>query len=647
MKKFRRTIAIALPVFAIYGFFLFLRASDDPKFCASCHYMEQYYNNWLNSSHNQVSCVKCHYAPGAGNYIKGKIRLASEILRYYIGAYSAEVTSKINDGACLQCHKKQDFFSKDITFDKGKITFNHADHFNSSRVNFTFKCQTCHAELVQGQHGGVSTRICILCHFAGSDMRGGPVGGCGVCHGPPKNEIYVWNTPFNHSKYLKSGVNCQTCHLHVTAGTGSVTRDKCLECHVSVPDTFPDMKSMHEEHVTKDDIKCSKCHGVITHGKIQMYDVFTPDCQQCHGNRHSIQEQVYSGSGGKNIPVIPDPMFLADVTCEGCHSSMGPGIAGVAATGMSDVAMTGRMPAASLCSTCHGEAFDKLLGMWQGNVKSRMQELEAEKWKNFLFSGKMDSANSDIELVKKDGSLGAHNNRYVNLLLDEAAKELKVVSKKPDVETLYERNSACLSCHFGIENVKVEVKDQTFPHGPHLFSQRCVNCHVDTSPSSPEHGKLTAKGGSCSDCHHQAKNPKCETCHPQQAGFYAGTFLAASPDSMSSSGIACSDCHLAAGNYPSIPTADVCASCHDAGTMKALQAEQTEVKTAISEWDRMFPKMVASYGTDLKGAGVDSLRAIERDVENFKKEGSYGAHNSPYAKLLVRRIGNFLGNFKY
>ena len=150
MKRFRRTVLIAGPIVILYAFFLFLRASDDPKFCASCHYMEQYYNNWLNSSHNQVSCVKCHYAPGFGNYIQGKIRLASEILRYYVGAYSAEVTSKINDGACLQCHKQEDFYSKNVKFDQGKISFNHSEHLTSGKVNFSFKCQTCHSQTGAG-----------------------------------------------------------------------------------------------------------------------------------------------------------------------------------------------------------------------------------------------------------------------------------------------------------------------------------------------------------------------------------------------------------------------------------------------------------------------------------------------------------------
>ena len=646
MKKFRRAIAIALPLFILYGFFLFLRASDDPKFCASCHYMQQYYDNWLTSSHNQISCGKCHYAPGLGNYLKGKLRLASEIVRYYIGAYSPEVTSKISDGACLQCHKTQDFY-KTIEFDRGKITFSHQVHLSSKKVNFSFKCQTCHSQLVQGKHGGVSTQICVLCHFDGSDMRGGPVGGCNTCHGPPQNDIYVWDTPFNHSKYLKSGVECQTCHLHVTTGTGSVTRDKCLECHVSVADTFPDRKSIHEEHVGKDNIKCFKCHGEIKHGRIEMYDVFSPDCQQCHGNRHSTQEMVFSGSGGTNVPVIPDPMFLADVTCEGCHSSMAVGTSGVIASqNPTQVDPTRGLAKLSTCSTCHGGNYDKLMIMWQDNVKARIQKLELAESRNYLFTGRKPAQDKNLDLVLKDGSYGAHNNRYVNLLLDQTEKQLKVVDKKPGVEFLYERNSACLTCHFGIENLSVNVKGETFPHGSHLFTRRCVDCHQDASPSSANHGKLAEKATSCTNCHHESKDTKCETCHSLQSDFYNGKFLAASPDTMAASGIACSDCHLAEGNYPSIPTTQVCSSCHDEAATKKYEAEIIQVENAISQWNRIFPEMVAYYKSKQSKETLDTLRAIESDLEKVEEEGSMGVHNLGFTQGLIRRATTFVGSFK-
>ena len=419
-----------------------------------------------------------------------------------------------------------------------------------------------------------------------------------------------------------------------------------MECHVTVPDTFPDTKSMHDEHVIKDDIKCFKCHGDIKHGKIQMYEVFSPDCQECHGNRHSEQEEIYSGAGGTNVPVVPDPMFLANVTCEGCHSSMGQTNTSTASFGLTDTPLAMRVPAFSSCSTCHGRGFDSLLAMWQSNVKARIQRLEIQRSYNILSAGRADTASVNLNLVRKDGSYGAHNNRYVNLLLDRTEEEMKVADKKPTVDFLYERNSNCLNCHFGIENVSIQVKDQTFPHGAHLFSKRCTDCHVEVQPSSADHGNLRASAQSCTDCHHESKNNKCETCHSLQSDFYAGKFLASSPDTMQVSGISCSDCHLTESAYPTIPSSQVCATCHDDGAVKAYTEEIAKIKVVLSQWGRIFPKMVVYYESNSSKAELGTLRSLEPEIDSLEKEGSMGAHNLGYSKRLIDQAEILIKGFK-
>ena len=80
MKGKRKVIILSLlAILGVYLFVLFLRTSDDPEYCGSCHFMKPYYENWLSSTHNQVNCITCHYGPGLGNYLKGKVRLLSEI----------------------------------------------------------------------------------------------------------------------------------------------------------------------------------------------------------------------------------------------------------------------------------------------------------------------------------------------------------------------------------------------------------------------------------------------------------------------------------------------------------------------------------------------------------------------------------------
>ncbi len=44
-----------------------------PQFCNSCHIMEPYYRSWQVSSHSNVSCTKCHFPPGAGEKVRGKL----------------------------------------------------------------------------------------------------------------------------------------------------------------------------------------------------------------------------------------------------------------------------------------------------------------------------------------------------------------------------------------------------------------------------------------------------------------------------------------------------------------------------------------------------------------------------------------------
>ncbi len=43
------------------------------QFCNSCHIMEPYYVSWQQSSHKDVSCIKCHFPPGVGEKMRGKV----------------------------------------------------------------------------------------------------------------------------------------------------------------------------------------------------------------------------------------------------------------------------------------------------------------------------------------------------------------------------------------------------------------------------------------------------------------------------------------------------------------------------------------------------------------------------------------------
>ena len=192
---------------------------------------------------------------------------------------------------------------------------------------------------------------------------------------------------------------------------------------------------------------------------------------------------------------MPDPMFLAGVSCRGCHE--------VKLTKThSEVIFELPEFDPNSCSNCHGKGYDKLAGQWQKIVKERLTKIESEievarllKRVN-LKKFNDEKVNVNLETIKRDGSYGVHNIKYVNLLLDIVEKEIGARGKKPELEFVYKNNSRCLDCHFGIENLNSTYKTRDFPHGVHLFKLNCVNCHVGGEPRQASHGQVPQYSGS-------------------------------------------------------------------------------------------------------------------------------------------------------
>jgi len=653
MKGKRKVIILSLlAILGVYLFVLFLRTSDDPEYCGSCHFMKPYYENWLSSTHNQVNCITCHYGPGLGNYLKGKVRLLSEIARYYLGAYSYEITSKVDNESCIKCHEEKKFVDEEIFFVDRKVKFSHVKHLDESKIGFKLQCQTCHSELVQGRHEAVSTKICILCHFpSGEIAETHPVSGCGSCHGPPKDDIMIWGIPFNHSEYIKNRIECGTCHLHVVVGRGDVRLEKCASCHINVTSMTLKSREMHQVHVSKERINCLKCHEEIKHGKVEVFEVFSPVCQECHGNRHSIQEKIYSGTGGRDVPVLPDPMFLAGVSCRGCHE--------VKLTKThSEVIFELPEFDPNSCSNCHGKGYDKLAGQWQKIVKERLTKIESEIEVERLLKRvnlkkfNDEKVNVNLETIKRDGSYGVHNIKYVNLLLDIVEKEIGARGKKPELEFVYKNNSRCLDCHFGIENLNSTYKTRDFPHGVHLFKLNCVNCHVGGEPRQASHGQVLEVASDCNKCHHRdliykggGSESKCETCHSKQSNFYNGKFLTDSEDFMAQAGVSCQDCHMAGDNLPIRPGVEICGSCHEQEYTEDFIKKREQIKSLISKWDKLKPEIVRRLNSSGDVEEILKFYELDKAIDDFISEGSFGAHNLQFIDELSQRIEKFIRKF--
>ncbi len=60
-----------------------------PQFCNSCHIMEPYYKSWQESSHKDVSCIECHFPPGFGGKVRGKMLGLVQLAKYVTASAGA------------------------------------------------------------------------------------------------------------------------------------------------------------------------------------------------------------------------------------------------------------------------------------------------------------------------------------------------------------------------------------------------------------------------------------------------------------------------------------------------------------------------------------------------------------------------------
>ena len=69
--------------------------------------MVPYYESWQKSSHNQVACVKCHFPPGFGGEVRGKLMGLVQVIKYFTNSAGPKPTAEIPDESCLRsgCHE--------------------------------------------------------------------------------------------------------------------------------------------------------------------------------------------------------------------------------------------------------------------------------------------------------------------------------------------------------------------------------------------------------------------------------------------------------------------------------------------------------------------------------------------------------------
>ena len=435
-KRGRRLVKILIGLFVLFvvagvgmvGF------TSSPSFCKSCHQMKPYFESWQASTHSEVSCIQCHFAPGIEPVITGKLNGVIQLIKTITNTASPKPHAEVEDVSCLRggCHVEEDL-SGAIKY-AGKYNFDHTPHLKATSSHTKLRCATCHAHETDGAHMEVSEEVCFICHFKG---RGGvtslqPLGGCTACHEEPKEPITLADgSSFLHADFVGRGVQCLKCHLDAVAGNGEVSRQACLQCH-SESDKLAkhsEVANLHEWHITKRKVDCLACHSEIRHGLNVEGSDRDGSCQKCHETLVSPVASMFAGVGASGIEEAVSMHRRAGVECVACHQT--PAHAGVGyAMGVVD---HGANEAA--CIACHGEGVEGTLGAWRETIGECLAEVREElaRTKKELSSAQLEEslAGKADELLKAaefnlcfvEEGRGIHNPDYAMAAIDKAADD--------------------------------------------------------------------------------------------------------------------------------------------------------------------------------------------------------------------------------
>lgn len=539
-----------------------MEVSSQPQFCGSCHIMKPYYESWTESSHRNIACVDCHIPPGVTAELRKKYEAVSMVARYFTGTYGTNPWAEIDDASCLNCHQRRLLAGRELF---GDVLFDHSAHLAGMRRGKKLRCTSCHSQIVQGSHIAVTASTCILCHFKDQEP-GARISKCTLCHNVPDKVIRRGSLTFDHGDVSRLGMECRSCHARPEGSNGDVPRERCLTCHNQVErlELYDDVDLLHNYHVTEHKVDCTNCHLEIQHVAPPNIELATTSCESCHQAGHTPQHMLYSGSGGRHVEPMPDPMFLAGVRCEGCHIAM-PG-----STATTHVASE------VSCMSCHGPTYAAIYRKWQEGIDKRLGALKSQMTRTAraVSNGEpaaLGDARFNFSLVERGH--GVHNIGYSYALLQRSHQDMNAARHElglqpldlPWTEVPYQ--SPCLSCHRGVEEQKGSIFGRRFAHQPHVqrAGLRCDDCHRPHAERA-KNEIVRFDAGGCSSCHHQKAEAGCAACHA--APGPANTIRTSRGDfdhafHVEGFELVCSDCH-AKGESGALELQELtCTGCHE------------------------------------------------------------------------------------
>ncbi|MDF1545130.1 MAG: hypothetical protein P1R58_08520, partial [bacterium] len=293
---------------------------------------------------------------------------------------------------------------------------------------------------------------------------------------------------------------------------GSVPESKCFSCHTEESRQEHSRQELHDIHVTENGVDCYRCHADIQHGNFDMVSALEIKCESCHLRQHNRPKQLYMGIGGKDSADVPSGMFLAQVSCTGCHTHVTP-------EGEVMADQEKKEATRNSCVSCHGDGYDQMFDNWLAGSKKVLND-----YQRFLKSARTSLNNTGGNKKSKTAAKAAlsraeynynfihegrmaHNIKYSTYLLNSSADhfitEMKNLNKGYQPPSrgagLLPENSCLTFCHGqGLTPETVRYEGEEFPHMLHFEDMEvgCQYCH-----SVEKHGETKIDEEKCSECH--------------------------------------------------------------------------------------------------------------------------------------------------
>jgi hypothetical protein len=273
------------------GYRMYWYTEHDPRFCKSCHLMQDAWDRWLVSEHNKLDCHQCHHT----TKLEGMRQLW-----LYITQRPTEVPphAPVPPDVCKDCHGSGDRKWRQVL-----ATTGHQVHVQQQKL----KCLDCHAKSLH--RFSAPTNVCRSCHETKVKMAGMDDLHCTSCHSfltqeqslVPTRGTCLWchsqpghtHVEFGPDSPMQFG--CAMCHdPHNSDPFLQHLRKRCRTCHPKEAKTVTmlgpkhrDCLTCHRPHTwTVDDGRCRSCHerdleGVAAH-RVERHKTAELGCTKCH-----------------------------------------------------------------------------------------------------------------------------------------------------------------------------------------------------------------------------------------------------------------------------------------------------------------------------------------------------------------------------